>query len=612
MISVEPLATSTLGDYQIERLLGQSRLGAAYVARQISHGRTVMVTVFNFSEEVSISWREQFTARLIQEKTALVGLVHPNILPIYDFGEQFGNLYQAIAITNSVSPVRLLKQQGRFTPVQTLNILKQIAAGLDYAHSKGVVHGLLSLSNTLINDDHSVQIAGFGLRTMLEACGSRQDRQPQGYLFSSNGTFMGMPAYVSPERVQGQPIDARSDIYALGVILFELLTGSLPFNGDDPLNTALKRLQQPVPSVHASYPDIPEALDLIIGKALNLDPARRYQHAGDIAIAFERALQLLQEVEKTSTSRTGRLRQNAQNTQPQTANRFDEAENSSGTWQSMPPVVTGTMPAVPAGQSDSMAGFDPFAWWSATSASSKTSAHRKSGARTTVRLKSNTSRSRSQALHEDRRRLVGFIVAGTVTAGVFGVGGISFAHFVSSLKQSQSQIASVPTTAPSPTTPIQGNTPTTAPTQGTHKTPTPSKSPTPKPSPSATKSPQPSPTAQPTQLPTPTPTPPSHTGKVIGYTSQKINSAQNFTNPADGHGSLLIHLGNGNFVACERACTHEGVAVNYDSGQGKLVCPAHGAVFDPNNGFSHVSGPGNGPLPGVSIRVNQDGTITTG
>jgi Rieske Fe-S protein len=91
-----------------------------------------------------------------------------------------------------------------------------------------------------------------------------------------------------------------------------------------------------------------------------------------------------------------------------------------------------------------------------------------------------------------------------------------------------------------------------------------------------------------------------------------LNSAQNFTNPADGHGSLLIHLGNGNFVACERACTHEGVPVNYDPGQGKLVCPAHNAVFDPLNGFSHISGPGNGPLPGVSIRVNKDGTITTG
>ena len=90
------------------------------------------------------------------------------------------------------------------------------------------------------------------------------------------------------------------------------------------------------------------------------------------------------------------------------------------------------------------------------------------------------------------------------------------------------------------------------------------------------------------------------------------NSSKTFTNPADGQDSLLIRLANGNFVACERACTHAGVPVNYDSGQQQIVCPAHGAIFDPANGFAHTSGPGNGPLPTVPIRVNADGTITTG
>jgi Rieske Fe-S protein len=90
------------------------------------------------------------------------------------------------------------------------------------------------------------------------------------------------------------------------------------------------------------------------------------------------------------------------------------------------------------------------------------------------------------------------------------------------------------------------------------------------------------------------------------------NSSVTFTNPADGQSSLLIRLANGNFVACERACTHEGVPVNYDSGQQQIVCPAHNAIFDPAHNFNHVSGPGNGPLPGVSIRINPDGTITTG
>jgi thiosulfate dehydrogenase [quinone] large subunit len=99
---------------------------------------------------------------------------------------------------------------------------------------------------------------------------------------------------------------------------------------------------------------------------------------------------------------------------------------------------------------------------------------------------------------------------------------------------------------------------------------------------------------------------------VIGYSSQATNSAKGFSNPADDQGSLLIHLPNGKFVACERACTHAGVPVDYDPGSRQLVCPAHGATFDPLNGFNNTSGPGNGPLPGISIRVNSDGMITTG
>jgi len=93
------------------------------------------------------------------------------------------------------------------------------------------------------------------------------------------------------------------------------------------------------------------------------------------------------------------------------------------------------------------------------------------------------------------------------------------------------------------------------------------------------------------------------------------NSAVSFTNPADGQGSVLMRLSNGNFVACEQACTHVGVPVNYTSGSGQLVCPAHGAIFDPANGFSQVPGSGPSglkPLPQVTIRVNADGTITTG
>jgi serine/threonine protein kinase len=660
MLSVDQLEGRTLGEYQIERLLGHGQFGAAYMARQLSQGRPVMITMFNFAEAPSAREYDQFASRFAEERATLVRLTHPHILPIYDFGEQSGYLCLVTAFVKGASLGQVLKQQGRFTPYQTLNILKQLAAGLDYAHSKGAVHGILGLSNVLISTDLTVQIAGFGLRTMLEVYGNRQNTKPQASLFSTSGTFLGSPEYVSPERVLGKPVDAPSDIYALGVMLFELLSDTLPFSGANPLDIALKRIQQPVPSVHEVCSDVPEALDLVMSKALERDPAKRYQRAGDIAALFERVLTILEAMPRATDSGTHQLAQGPQLTLPPTVNWFEEAGIPSGKWQLLPPIVTGHMPVVtsspsiqktawdgvgsgqmkltgtatqpdsstemvpvnealppPAGsRPDSLAGADPFAWWSATS--------RRPGVpppasgtfiqRSPQRPASSNPRPRRRPAQQDRRKLVKLMALGT--AGVITVSGISFTHFVQSLKQSPSPIANVPTTGSTAPTTTQGNTPTAGPTRGTQNTPAPSKSPTAKPSPSATNGAQPTPTPRPTQPPQPTPTPtPSHTGTVIGHTNMPKNSSVSFTNPADGQGSFLIHLGNGNWVACERACTHVGVPVNYDPGSGKLVCPAHGAIFDPSNGLSYVPGsgpPGLSPLHNVTIRVNSDGTITTG
>ena len=639
VLSVDQLAGRTLGEYRIERLLGHGQLGAAYTAHQLSQGRTVIITMFNFPEGIAAQERERFITRLAQERTTLARLTHPNILPIYDFDEHSGYLYLVTAFVKGASLRQVLKQQGRFTPQQTLEVLKQLATGLDYAHSNGVVHGILSLSNVLMSNELTVQIAGFGLRTMLEAHGNTQNIHLYNHLFRANGIFLGSPEYISPERVLGMPTDAHSDIYALGVMLFELLSGTLPFSGAHPLDIALKRIQQPAPPVHAVCPDVPEALDLLISKALERDPEKRYQRASDIVAAFEVVLKLLEATQKAADSRTQQLARSSQLTLPPTLNWFEEAGIASGKWQLMPPVVTGRMPAiipssasektaqdeaggwqmhpsgavqpdsptemVPAGSDPAtLAGVDPFAWWSATSSTPGTPPSTP-GTFTQRRAGSNA-RSRRKPAQQDRRKLVTLIAVGTATAGVLGAGGISFAHFIQSMKQSQ--IANVPAAGPTSTTATKGNTPTVEPTKGAQKTPTSSKSPKPSP----TKAPQPSPTLQPTptQPPAPTPTP-SHTGTVIGYTSQATNSAKSFTNPANGNGSLLIHLGNGNFVACERACTHAGVPVNYDSGSGQLVCPAHGATFDPQNGFAPTS-PAPSPLPKITIHVNSDGTITTG
>ncbi len=648
----DQLVGRTLGEYQVERLLGQGPLGAAYLAQQFLLGRTVMITTFAFPEGIADWERDQFTARFTQEGQTLVELTHPNILPIYDFGIQPHFFYLVNSFVKGASLNQVLKQQGRFTPQQTLDVLKQIAAGLDYAHSKGLAHGILNISNILMDNDLQAQIAGFGLRTMLKIHGNTQQDQPLSSFLRSNSSILGNPEYISPERLLGKPVDARSDIYTLGVILFELLSGIRPLSGTAALDIALQRVQHSIPSVHTVCPDVPAAFDLMISKALERDPAKRYQRAGDMVVAFERALNVLGTAPRTHNSSFQQSTYNSQITLPPTVNWFDETGMTPSFGRSTPSTPTGYLPAATspftnqmaltqgdnrqtrlpreAAQPDSLTemllandGLHPPTGTSraTTGSLSTTSARHQSLAPGTFiqkpPVRSNARpRTRQQIAQQDRRKLVTLIATGTTITGVLAVSGISLAHLLQAPKQSQAPIAGVSTTGVNTPTTVTGKGPATSPTQGAQKTPTTSQSPAAKPSPAPTKGIQPTNTP-PANTPPPTPTPrpappPGHTGTVIGATNMATNSSKAFSNPADGQGSLLIRLPSGKFVACERACTHEGVPVDYDPGSGMIVCPAHNAVFDPVNGFSHVSGPGGGALPTVAVRVNGDGTITTG
>src|SRR5579859_1846843 len=263
-LGIDQLVGRPLGEYQVEKLLGRGELSTVYIAHKPAQsGQKVMVIVFNPPEGVSAQKYQQFSLRFAQEGATLVRLKHPNILPIYDFGELSGYPYLVTALVKGVSLNQLLQQQGRFTLPQTLDILKQMASALDYAHSSGVVHGTLSIPNILINQASTVQVISFGIKTAVEANRGMQNEKPA---------------------------DAHSDINALGTILYELLSGTPPFDGANPSTIALQRLLQPVPSIHARCPDLPEALDLVLSKALEQDPAKGYQHAGDIVFAFEHVL----------------------------------------------------------------------------------------------------------------------------------------------------------------------------------------------------------------------------------------------------------------------------------------------------------------------------------
>ena len=244
------------------------------------------------------------------------------------------------------SLAQILKQQSRLSPEQALDILKQISGGLDFAHEQGFVHGILNPANILVNNEQMLQITGFGLKQMLQLQGIEDHNDPEIHLLSIAGTFLGSPEYIAPECVEGSGYDARADVYALGVMLFEILSGTPPFTGTHPLEIASKRLHQPVPSLHDLCSDIPAAYDLIFYQALEPEPEKRYKYAGEIANAFERVLKVLEGAAKDPIALHSQTTMHSQITLPPTVNWFDEEIIPPRKWQLMPPVVTGQVPAI--------------------------------------------------------------------------------------------------------------------------------------------------------------------------------------------------------------------------------------------------------------------------
>jgi serine/threonine protein kinase len=492
-----------------------------------------MILTFLVPEGLSPLARERFLTRFLQESARLTKLRHPNIVPLYNFGEYEGSPYLVLPFAKGHSLANLLKEQPRFTPEQTAGILTQVAAGLDYVHSYGIVHGSLNPATILLDEQHIVQIARLGLVHLLETQSIEQSSHPFADRFSTAGTFLGSSAYIAPEWSAARSVDPRVDIYALGATVFELLSGKPPFIGIDSLTGSKNRLQL-IPSLHTVNPDLPPALDSVVRRALEHDPTQRFQSAGEMARAFEWAMKATQEAIPFTTT---------------------------------VPFASRELPARP---------------------------------RRSVQPRPSV---------KDRRRLVTTLaVGGVVALGAFGVAAMNLSHLAQQMTQAQINRERAPT----PASLTQGNIHTPHPTHSTNKgtqpTPTTNHAPT---APSRL-DPTPTPKVQPTsQPPSPTPTP-AHTGVVIGYSSQPINSANEFINPADGSASTLIHLPNNNFAAYEKACTHQGVPVHYNPATHKLVCPKHDAIFDPANAGRVLQGPARRPLPSVAIRVNGDGTITTG
>jgi serine/threonine protein kinase len=517
----DTLLGKSIGGYQIVKRVGQSNLSTAYLAQSQRPGQVVIFTTFTLPDTFSLQARVRFNERFMRIVSALVRLKHPHIASVYDFGVQPDYLYMITALTPADTLAELVHRQPHLSITQVLHIMRQVAGGLDYAHRSGVIHGSLSSDNILLGSGQQVQIAGFGLVQLLALSGIEPSHHPYAHVLSVVMSFLGNPFSIAPEVVQGTPVHPAADVYALGILLFEMLGSQLPFVEADPLKTALAHVNSRVPSIRELRPDIPLAFDQVLQKAMAYDPTERYASAGRLVQALEQALW-----------------------------EGDTAKLA---------VVTTEQSAV-----------------QSTISEENPDDHTLEGSGQPSRLV------RSD-VNKKRRHLVAALVTGGVILGGLGAGGAVLAHIAQGSSDAREHTKQATANSSSQTTSLHQSTKTV--------------------SPSPTATPSPSPTTE------PSPTP-SQTSTIVGSTDQIVNSSTSFVNPLDGNGSLLINLPDGNFVAFESTCPHEGVRVYYDADSQKLVCPRHNALFDPVQGAIVLQGPPQRPLPAVPIHINGDGTIT--
>jgi pSer/pThr/pTyr-binding forkhead associated (FHA) protein len=262
---------SVFAGCRVAEVISHGDMGVVYRAEELALQRPVALKLIlpEYSQE------PRFRERFRRESMVAAAIDHPNVIPIFDAGDEDGVLYISMRLVVGTDLRALIAAEGRIEPLRAARIVRQVGAALDAAHARGMLHRDVKPPNVLLGREDHVYLSDFGLAKRVDAVGS----------LSRQGSIVARAEYVAPEQILNERVDARADIYALGCLLFEALTGQAPFAEWEQGPAALAHLDAPRPSPVALCPDLPPAFDDVVRQAMAIDPNERYPSAGDLGQA---------------------------------------------------------------------------------------------------------------------------------------------------------------------------------------------------------------------------------------------------------------------------------------------------------------------------------------